>query len=82
MHRISSNRINIQQQQPIHAVTRTTPIVQKCTVRYEIDAKRMGVDPSSEDALPRSREFKRIDSTYYVGWIFEGVYKYNMLLIT
>lgn len=45
--------------------------------RYEIDAKRMGVDPNSEDALPRSREFKRIDSSYYVGWLFEGMYKYN-----
>ncbi len=45
--------------------------------RYEIDAKRMGVDPNSEDALPRSREFKRIDSSYYVGWFFEGMYKYN-----
>jgi hypothetical protein len=45
--------------------------------RYEIDAKRMGLNMNSEDALPRSREFKRIDSTYYVGWLFEGVYKYN-----
>ncbi len=45
--------------------------------RYEIDAKRIGVDMNSEDALPRSREFKRIDSSYYVGWMFEGVYKYN-----
>lgn len=45
--------------------------------RYEIDAKRIGVDMNSEDALPRSREFKRIDSSYYVGWLFEGVYKYN-----
>jgi hypothetical protein len=45
--------------------------------RYEIDAKRIGVDINSEDALPRSREFKRIDSTYYVGWLFEGAYKYN-----
>lgn len=45
--------------------------------RYEIDAKRVGVDPNSDDALPRSREFLRIDSTYYVGWLFEGVYKYN-----
>jgi len=49
----------------------------KATERYEIDAKRMGVDVNSDDALPRSREFKRIDSTYYVGWMFEGVYKYN-----
>ncbi len=42
---------------------------------YDIDAKRMIEDPESEDALPRSREFIRIDSTYYVGWMFEGVYK-------
>jgi len=50
---------------------------QKAAQRYEVDAKRMGVDVNSDDALPRSREFKRIDSTYYVGWMFEGVYKYN-----
>ena len=49
----------------------------KAGLRYEIDAKRMGVDVNSEDALPRSREFIRIDSTYYVGWMFEGSYKYN-----
>ena len=47
------------------------------SLRYEIDMKRMGTDMNSEDALPRSREFKRIDSTYYVGWMYEGVYKYN-----
>lgn len=45
--------------------------------RYEIDAKRMGTDMNSNDALPRSREFLRIDSTYYVGWLYEGAYKYN-----
>ncbi|MBS1781947.1 MAG: hypothetical protein JSS78_02665 [Bacteroidetes bacterium] len=49
----------------------------KAAQRYEVDAKRMGVDVNSDDALPRSREFKRIDSTYYVGWMFEGTYKYN-----
>ncbi|MBA3827764.1 MAG: hypothetical protein H0X33_02400 [Taibaiella sp.] len=49
----------------------------KEVLRYEVDAKRMGVDPMSDDALPRSREFKRTDSTYYVGWLFEGAYKYN-----
>lgn len=49
----------------------------KAVLRYEIDAKRTGVDVNSEDALPRSREFLRIDSTYYVGWMFEGAYKYN-----
>lgn len=43
--------------------------------RYEIDAKRMGVKPTDKDALPRSREFIRLDSTYYVGWMYEGIYK-------
>ncbi|CAN5281093.1 hypothetical protein BH11BAC6_BH11BAC6_17150 [soil metagenome] len=45
--------------------------------RYEIDAKRVGVEPTSKDALPRSREFIRLDSTYYVGWMYEGMYKYD-----
>ena len=44
---------------------------------FDIDAKRQIENIESEDALPRSREFKRIDSTYYVGWMYEGVYKYN-----
>ncbi|SIT32652.1 hypothetical protein SAMN05421788_111190 [Filimonas lacunae] len=43
--------------------------------RYEIDAKRQGVKPTDKDALPRSREFIRLDSTYYVGWMYEGIYK-------
>src|SRR4051812_15706836 len=45
------------------------------TARYEIDAKRTGVNPVDKDALPRSREFIRLDSTYYVGYMFEGTYK-------
>ncbi len=45
--------------------------------RYEIDAKRIGVSMTDKDALPRSREFIRLDSTYYVGWMYEGVYKYD-----
>lgn len=50
----------------------------KMSERYfNIDAKRMIEDMDGEDALARSREFKRIDSTYYVGWMFEGAYKYN-----
>ena len=49
----------------------------KAAQRYEIEAKRMGVDAASNDALPRSREFLRIDSSYYVGWFFEGIYKFN-----
>lgn len=51
--------------------------LQKQAQRYEINAKRMGVDLNSEDALPRSREFLRIDSSYYVGWLFEGSYKFS-----
>ena len=49
----------------------------KMSQRYEIDAKRSGVSPTSADALPRSREFKRIDNSYYVGWLYEGAYKYE-----
>jgi hypothetical protein len=49
----------------------------KAQARYEIDSKRAGVDPSSKDALPRSREFIRLDSTYYVGWLYEGMYKFD-----
>lgn len=45
--------------------------------RANIDAKRAIENMYSEDALPRSREFKRTDSTYYVGWMFEGIYKFN-----
>lgn len=43
--------------------------------RYEIDAKRVGIGYLSRDALPRGREFKQIDSTYYVGWMYEGAYQ-------
>ncbi len=43
--------------------------------RYEVDAKRTGVSPVDKDALPRSREFIRLDSTYYVGYMYEGMYK-------
>jgi hypothetical protein len=43
--------------------------------RYEIDAKRIGVSLIDKDALPRSREFIRLDSTYYVGYMFEGIYR-------
>ncbi len=45
--------------------------------RGNIDAKRVIENMYGEDALPRSREFKRTDSTYYVGWMFEGIYKYT-----
>ena len=50
---------------------------QDAAKRYEIDAKRLGVQPYEKDALPRSREFIRLDSTYYVGHYYEGAYKYE-----
>src|SRR6476661_5723224 len=50
---------------------------QNSAARYEIDAKRIGVNFYDKDALPRSREFIRLDSTYYVGWYYEGMYKYD-----
>ncbi len=49
----------------------------KAAARYEIDAKRKGVNPTDKDALPRSREFIRLDSTYYVGYMYEGMYKFD-----
>ncbi len=49
----------------------------KESARANIDAKRSIENMYGEDALPRSREFKRTDSTYYVGWMFEGIYKYS-----
>src|SRR3954462_14869929 len=52
-------------------------ICQDPAKRYEIDAKRLGVSPTDKDALPRSREFIRLDSTYYVGHYYEGIYKYE-----
>lgn len=42
--------------------------------RYEINAKRMGVVPESEEGQAAARDFIRIDSTYYVGWMIQGLY--------
>jgi hypothetical protein len=52
-------------------------VAQNKAARYEINAKRIGVNFYDKDALPRSREFIRLDSTYYVGWYYEGMYKYD-----
>lgn len=49
-------------------------LAQDAAARYEIDAKRIGVNPTDKDALPRGREFLRLDSTYYVGWMYQGLY--------
>ncbi|MEO8112045.1 MAG: hypothetical protein ABI594_18495 [Ginsengibacter sp.] len=52
-------------------------LAQNNAARYEIDAKRVDVNFYDKDALPRSREFIRLDSTYYVGWYYEGMYKFD-----
>lgn len=59
------------------ALTHSAFAQTQSAARYEIDAKRIGVLPTDKDALPRSREFLRLDSTYYVGWMYEGIYKYD-----
>ncbi len=46
----------------------------KEAIRYEIDAKRMGVNMYDQEALYSSREFIRLDSTYYVGYLLQGLY--------
>ena len=45
--------------------------------RYEIDAKREGVSATEPEALPRGREFVRLDSTYYVGWMYQGLFYHD-----
>lgn len=45
--------------------------------RYEIDTKRRGIELTDDAALLRGKEFERLDSTYYVGYLLEGYYKYN-----
>lgn len=43
--------------------------------RTQIDAKRSASVLEDKEALLRSREFIRMDSTYYVGYMVEGIYK-------
>jgi len=66
-----------QQQQQQTVVIPKPRRVGNPALRYEVDAKRTGTNINSDDALPRSREFIRIDSSYYVGWMYEGAYKFN-----
>jgi predicted negative regulator of RcsB-dependent stress response len=49
----------------------------KEAARYEIDVKRIDLNYNSREALIRSREFIRLDSSYYVGHLYEGVFKYE-----
>lgn len=50
--------------------------------RYEIDIQREEMNISTSVSLPnevmlRAREFIRKDPTYYVGYMFEGFYRYD-----
>jgi hypothetical protein len=57
----------------------TTSNEKKLTpARYEINAKRMDINYNSKEALTSSREFKKLDPTYYVGWLYEGAYSYTI----
>ena len=53
------------------------PEVRKSAARQGIDAKRTILNLESEEAGPRSREFIRTDSSYYVGWMVEGFFKFK-----
>ncbi|RQO31627.1 hypothetical protein DBR32_06645 [Taibaiella sp. KBW10] len=58
----------------IHSVSAQALVQKNAAKRYEIDAKRRGVDFTKEEGLAASREFVRVDSTYYVGWMIQGIY--------
>jgi len=45
--------------------------------RYEIDAQRMDAQLTDDDALVKGKSFQKLDSTYYVGYLYEGYFKYN-----
>lgn len=45
--------------------------------RYEIDAERMDAQLTDDDALTKGKAFQKLDSTYYVGYLYEGYFKYN-----
>jgi pentatricopeptide repeat protein len=46
--------------------------------QFEINAKRAGVEFESKDALAVSREFIRIDPSFYVGHLYEGSHRYGI----
>lgn len=48
------------------------------SARYQIDESRADKDiATDEDALSEGKKFEKLDSTYYVGYLFEGYFKYN-----
>ncbi len=51
-----------------------TQLVQGQSVRDRIDYRRLEVDLESEEAYEAAQEFLRLDSTYYIGWLYLGSY--------
>src|SRR5690606_10843285 len=47
------------------------------SIRYEIDADRLDAQLTDDDALAVGKRFQKLDSTYYVGYLYEGYFKYN-----
>lgn len=47
------------------------------SARYEIDAQRMDAQLTDDDALVKGKAFQKLDTTYYVGYLYEGYFKYN-----
>jgi hypothetical protein len=45
--------------------------------RAAIEIDRRGIAVNSQEALEKSREFIRRDSTYYIGWMLWGAYLYE-----
>lgn len=45
-------------------------------VRRLIDMDRRNIQYNSKEALDKSREYIRKDSTYYIGYMYEGAYRY------
>jgi hypothetical protein len=47
---------------------------QKITERTTIDAERMSLDFRDREAITQGRDFVRRDSTYYIGWMYQGLF--------
>lgn len=46
-------------------------------IRAEIDIDRRDLAFNSQEAFEKSREYIRKDSTYYIGWMYQGAYLFN-----
>lgn len=46
-------------------------------LRAQIDIDRRELAFNSQEAFEKSREYIRKDSTYYIGWMYQGAYLFN-----